>query len=131
MGVEVFGNLKTNCRLEACLEKVRQGFKSGRKPTLAHEGTSGSYILKGPGDDSNELGVFKPIDEEPFAPNNPRGMQAPFGSETCRPGVKSGESTLREVYAYLLDHDGFAGVPLTTFVEVSHPALPNTPVYES
>ena len=58
-------------------------------------------------------------------------MQAPFGSETCRPGVKSGESTIREVTAYLLDHSGFAGVPLTTFVEVSHPDLPNKPVYES
>ena len=45
--------------------------------------------------------------------------------------MKSGESTLREVYAYLLDHEGFAGVPLTTFVEVSHPTLPNKPVYQS
>ena len=58
-------------------------------------------------------------------------MQAPFGSETCRPGVKAGESTLREVFAYLLDHEGFAGVPLTTFVEVSHPALPCKPIYKS
>ena len=98
---------------------------------LAQEGTSGSYILNGPGDDSKPLGVFKPIDEEPFAPNNPRGMNAPFGSETCRPGVKSGESTLREVFAYLLDHEGFAGVPLTSFVELAHPALRNKPVYES
>ena len=131
MGVEIFGNLRTNKRLEACLEQVRQGFISGSKPVLAHEGTSGAYVLKGPGDDSSALGVFKPIDEEPFAPNNPRGMQASFGSETFRPGVKSGESTIREVTAYLLDHSGFAGVPLTTFVEVSHPALPNKPVYES
>ena len=98
---------------------------------LAHEGTSGAYVLKGAGEDSNALGVFKPIDEEPFAPNNPRGMQAPFGSETCRPGVKSGESTIREVTAYLLDHAGFSGVPLTSFVEVSHPALPHKPVYEN
>lgn len=30
-----------------------------------------------------------------------------------------------------MDHDGFAGVPLTTYVEVSHPSLPNQPVYES
>ena len=131
MGVEVFGNLRSNARLEVCLDKLKQGFISGSMPMLAQEGTSGSYILKGSGDEAKAVAVFKPIDEEPFAPNNPRGMQAPFGSETCRPGVKSGESTLREVYAYLLDHDGFAGVPLTTFVEVSHPALPNKPVYTS
>ena len=110
---------------------MRQGFNSGNTPILAQEGTSGSYILKGPGEENVSVAVFKPIDEEPFAPNNPRDMQAPFGSETCRPGVKSGESTLREVYAYLLDHEGFAGVPLTTFVELSHPALLNKPVYRN
>ena len=74
MGVEVFGNLRSNARLEACLDKVRKGFTSGSTPVLAQEGTSGSYILKGPGEDSVAIGVFKPIDEEPFAPNNPRGM---------------------------------------------------------
>lgn len=128
MEVEIFGNLRTNSRLEACLQNIRNGFASGNTPFLAQEGTSGSYILKGPGDDSEAIAVFKPIDEEPFAPNNPRGMQAPFGTETCRPGVKSGESTIREIFAYLLDHDGFAGVPLTTFVEVTHPELPSQPV---
>jgi len=73
------------------------------------------------------VGFWKPIDEEPFAPNNPRGMCAPFGSETCRPGVKSGESSLREVIAYLLDHEGFSSVPPTALVEVSHPSLRMTP----
>lgn len=81
---------------------------NGLEPTLSEEGTSGSYVLQRDtgGDEENlePVAYWKPIDEEPFAPNNPRGMQAPFGSETCRPGVKSGESTLREVLAYLLDH---------------------------
>jgi len=57
-------------------------------------------------------------------------MQANFGSETCRPGVKSGESTFREVYAYLLDHEGFAGVPPTALVQIAHPSLPYRPVSE-
>lgn len=99
-------------------------------PNLTEEGTSGCYILKdatGAASDDDEtsrpVAVWKPIDEEPFAPNNPRGMQAPFGSVTCRPGVKSGESSLREVLAFLLDHEGFAGVPPTALVEVSHPSL--------
>jgi|Transcript_24790 hypothetical protein len=77
------------------------------------------------------VAFWKPIDEEPFAPNNPRGMQAPFGSETCRPGVKSGESSLREVLAFLLDHEGFAGVPPTALVELSHPTLKISPFSES
>jgi hypothetical protein len=45
-------------------------------------------------------------------------MQGNFGSETCRTGVKSGESTIREVAAYLLDHEGFSGVPATSLVEI-------------
>jgi hypothetical protein len=75
--------------------------------------------------DKNEaaVAVFKPIDEEPFAPNNPRGRQAPFGSETVRAGVRSGELTVREVIAYLLDHEGFADVPATTLVSSVHPAF--------
>jgi len=75
--------------------------------------------------DKNEktVAVFKPIDEEPFAPNNPRGMKAPFGSATCRPGIKSGELTVREVIAYMLDHESFADVPATTLVQTSHPVF--------
>jgi hypothetical protein len=102
-----------------CIERARSGFKSGHVPTLSNDGTSGTYFLK----DKQEqtVAVFKPIDEEPFAPNNPRGMRAPFGSDTCRPGVKSGELTVREVIAYMLDHEGFADVPATTLVQAVHP----------
>jgi hypothetical protein len=74
------------------------------------------YLLRSA--DNTPAGVFKPIDEEPFAPRNPREMKGKFGSDTCRPGVKSGESTIREVAAYLLDHQGFSGVPPTTLVEL-------------
>lgn len=104
-----------NDQMTTCLERIRQGFKVGQVPVLSEDGTSGTYFLK----DQNEsiVSVFKPVDEEPFAPNNPRGMQAPFGSDTCRPGVKSGELTIREVVAYMLDHEGFADVPATTLVE--------------
>jgi hypothetical protein len=73
--------------------------------------------------EKENVAIFKPIDEEPYAPNNPRGHQGPFGSQTFRPGVLSGESCIREVAAYLLDHKGFAGVPPTTFVEVIHSSL--------
>jgi len=62
--------------------------------------------------------VFKPGDEEPYAPNNPRGHVGMLGQYGFRAGVLSGEGHLREVAASLLDRDGFASVPLTTLVEM-------------
>ena len=123
--IAVFGTLPVPQLLQESLEQVKAGFGSGLAPTLTEEGTSGSYMLRGAGEQMGRrpVALWKPVDEEPFAPNNPRGMKAPFGSETCRPGVKSGESSLREVLAYLLDHEGFAGVPPTALVEISHPSL--------
>jgi hypothetical protein len=44
----------------------------------------------------------------------------PFGSSSFRAGVLSGEACIREVAAYLLDEDGFSGVPPTTMVETTH-----------
>lgn len=73
------------------------------------------------------MAIFKPIDEEPYAPNNPRGHQAPFGSPSFRPGILSGEVCVREVAAYLLDHKNFSKVPPTTFVEVIHQSLKYVP----
>lgn len=59
--------------------------------------------------------IFKPFDEEPFTPNNPKGYIGKVGSpafkfllkyiwciKIIRPGVRSGESAVREVAAYLL-----------------------------
>jgi len=67
--------------------------------------------------------IFKPIDEEAFAPNNPRDHVGPFGSRSFRAGVLSGEACIREVAACLLDKEGFSGVPSTTMVETSHESL--------
>ena len=64
--------------------------------------------------------VFKPIDEEAFAPNNPRDYVGAFGQVTFKTGVLSGEACIREVSAYLLDHNNFHGVPSTTMVEATH-----------
>ena len=67
-------------------------------------------------ENTKPLAVFKPIDEEQFAPNNPREYRSNFGSDTHRKSVKSGESTIRELAAFLIDRDGFFGVPQTTLV---------------
>ena len=63
--------------------------------------------------------VFKPQDEEPGAASNPRGHGAGSGDDaSLRRGVRPGEGAVREVAAYLLDHDHFAGVPPTALVSV-------------
>lgn len=59
----------------------------------------------------NNVAVFKPMDEEAYAPNNPRGYQGKFGQESFRNGVLSGEGAVREVVASILDQDGYSDVP--------------------
>ena len=71
------------------------------------------------------IAIFKPLDEEAYAPNNPRGYQGKLGQQSFRTGVLSGEGAVREVCAYLLDTDNFSGVPATTMVEVYHPSFKN------
>ena len=48
--------------------------------------------------------VFKPIDEEPMAVNNPQGLRISQNSEGLKRGTRVGEGALREVAAYILDH---------------------------
>lgn len=104
-----------------CITRVKSGFRSGQAPALTSDGTSGTYFMR---DQKNAVAaVFKPLDEEPYAPNNPRGMRGSFGSDTCRPGVKSGEQAVREAIAYMLDHESNADVPATALVKVCHSAL--------
>lgn len=90
-------------------------------PELTFEGTSGTYLLKNRG--QRPMCVFKPIDEEAFAPNNPRGLVGPFGNPSLRKGILSGEGCIREVAAYLVDHENFSGVPETLLTTLTHPAF--------
>ena len=102
----------------AKITEIERGFEKGYRPWLTDDGTSGCYMLRGP--NRKPAAVFKPIDEEQFAPNNPRDFSGPFGSSTFRPGIFSGESTIREIAAYLLDHNNFSGVPMTQMVSITH-----------
>ncbi|CAM9685511.1 unnamed protein product [Phaeothamnion confervicola] len=129
------------------LNQARRGFDVGLVPTLSLEGTGGTYFLV----DTlrRRIGCFKPADEEPFAPNNPRGLvgggsgggggggasdAAGNGVLSMRRGIRPGEACIREVAAYLLDagfrsggrpRRGCAGVPMTMLVEAKHPAFNN------
>ncbi|KAG2258312.1 hypothetical protein Bca52824_077606 [Brassica carinata] len=63
----------------------------------------------------HSIAVAKPVDEEPLAFNNPKGS----GGGLKR-SIRVGESGIREVAAYLLDHQGFSSVPPTALVRISH-----------
>ena len=113
--IDVFGSMQCPEQLQETIKDIEQGFKKGLKPKLTDDGTSGTYLMRGVA--KKPLAVFKPIDEEAFAPNNPRDHIGLFGSKSFRAGVLSGEACIREVAAYLLDKDGFSGVPSTTMIE--------------
>lgn len=100
------------------VQDVQQGLSLGLSPILALDGTGGTYFLKTA---HKKFGaVFKPTDEEPFAPQNPKNHVDKIGSVGFRPGVLSGEAAYREVAAYLLDLNHFCSVPKTVLVESQH-----------
>ena len=119
--ISVYGDLECSADLLDCINSVRQGLNAGLAPRLAMEGTGGTYFLRSSG--KVNVAVFKAEDEEPFAPSNPRGYLGEMGAAGFRHGLLSGEGAVREVAAYLLDHDGFAGVPPTTRVELAKRAF--------
>jgi len=109
--------------LRAIATEARRGFALGIKPELGLDGSGGTYFLHDAR--KNRIAVFKPADEEPYAENNPRGyLLAPGGEPmSMRDGIAPGEACIREVAAYLLDHGGVSGVPMTTLAEARHPAF--------
>ncbi len=125
--------------LQRLVQQARRGLALGFKPALAPDGSGGSYFLCDAR--KKRVGVFKPADEEPFSENNPRGyvphnegsggggggggsgVEDDAPTESLRQGIRPGELCLREVAAFILDHDGFSDVPMTTLAEAQHPAL--------
>lgn len=107
------------------------GLERGNQPVRSTEGSGGAYFMQ---DSSGKkyVSVFKPIDEEPMAVNNPRGLPFTVSGEGLKKGTRVGEGALREVAAYILDHPtfgqrsfydadkGFAGVPPTFMVKCRH-----------
>ncbi|KAF8088328.1 hypothetical protein N665_0546s0054 [Sinapis alba] len=111
------------------INSASDGLRSGNPPVRSREGTGGAYFMQA-SSGNKYVGVFKPIDEEPTAENNPHGLPLSPNGEGLKKGTKVGEGALREVAAYLLDHPksgeeerGFAGVPPTTMVECLHPGF--------
>jgi hypothetical protein len=107
------------------------GLDVGFDPIRSMEGTGGAYFMQ----DSygaRFVSVFKPLDEEPMAVNNPRGLPLSSDGEGLKKGTRVGEGAFREVAAYILDHPesgrrslfggskGFAGVPSTLMIKCLH-----------
>lgn len=99
-------------------EKAKDALAHGVRPKLSSVGTGGSYFISAL--EGKNLAVFKPQDEEPLAPNNPKGHKGcSLDRDGLRRGVRPGEGAVREVIAFTLDHEHFAGVPPTTMVTLS------------
>ncbi|PIA48970.1 hypothetical protein AQUCO_01300086v1 [Aquilegia coerulea] len=118
------------------------GLKMGNQPIRSSEGSGGAYFMQDLSGDKI-VSVFKPIDEEPMAVNNPQGLPLSVDGEGLKRGTIVGEGAFREVAAYLLDHPksgprsfsgediGFAGVPPTTMVKCLHPGFNHPEGFES
>ncbi|KAL2536334.1 Phosphatidylinositol 4-kinase gamma 4 [Forsythia ovata] len=103
----------------------------GSYPVRSSEGTGGAYFMLD-ALRNKYLSVFKPIDEEPMAVNNPRGLPLSEDGEGLKKGTRVGEGAFRECAVYLLDHPkcgrrsfsgevwGFSGVPPTFLVRCLH-----------
>ena len=119
--MEIFINKNIPKKMSKIIEEIMRGMNQGLNPQLAFDGTAGTYMMKDV--DRSTVAIFKPIDEEAYAPNNPRGYIGEFGQSSFRKGILSGEGVIREVASFLLDHDNFSSVPPTIFAEVMHPSF--------
>ncbi|XP_031250472.1 phosphatidylinositol 4-kinase gamma 8-like [Pistacia vera] len=105
-------------RVRALVVEVAIALASGVEPIPVSGGLGGAYFL--PGRNGDIIAVAKPIDEEPLAFNNPKGFGGFMaGQPGLKRSVRIGETGVRELAAYLLDHDGFVGVPPTALVKIS------------
>lgn len=117
--IEILGHSDRFTRTKRLLKDIVKAIKTGVDPIPVHSGLGGAYYFRNSKGES--VAIVKPTDEEPFAPNNPKGF---VGKALGQPGLKRsvrvGETGFREVAAYLLDYDHFAKVPPTALVKITH-----------
>ncbi|GFZ18334.1 phosphoinositide 4-kinase gamma 7 [Actinidia rufa] len=105
--IEILGHSKCFARTKQLVKEIVKGMKNGVDPIPVHGGLGGAYYFRNSRGES--VAIVKPTDEEPFAPNNPKGF---VGKALGQPGLKRsvrvGETGFRKVAAYLLDYDHFA-----------------------
>jgi hypothetical protein len=117
--IEILGRLNRFVKMKQLVKDIVKAIKIGVDPILVHGGLGGAYYFRNSRGES--VAIVKPTDEEPFAPNNPKGF---VGKALGQPGLKRsvrvGETGFREVAAYLLDSEHFANVPPTALVKITH-----------
>ncbi|XP_044506479.1 phosphatidylinositol 4-kinase gamma 3 [Mangifera indica] len=138
----VDSNIDLPVEIKKLIESTFDGLDRGYEPVRSSEGSGGAYFMQ---DSSGQkyISVFKPIDEEPMAVNNPRGLPLSEDGEGLKKGTRVGEGALREVAAYILDYPkgalhsssykerGFAGVPPTVMVKCLHKGFNHPDDYEN
>ncbi|KAG8043855.1 hypothetical protein GUJ93_ZPchr0458g22446 [Zizania palustris] len=117
--VEMLGCTISCARVQRLVDDVVTAIRSGVDPVPIGSGLGGSYYFRNISGD--RVAIVKPTDEEPFAPNNPKGFVGrALGQPGLKKSVRVGETGFREVAAYLLDHENFANVPPTALVKITH-----------
>lgn len=112
------------------VKDIARGFESGNAPERAEEGFGGTYFVSDT--QGRKVAIFKPCDEEPLAPCNPKGFVGrSLGDPGLKPTIRVGEAALREVAACLLDKGQFAKVPTTLLMRASHPVFNYVPGVDS
>lgn len=117
--IEIIGRSDMLSGTKELVKDITMAIKGGVEPIRIQSGLGGAYYFRNIYGEN--VAIVKPTDEEPYAPNNPKGF---VGKALGQPGLKRsvrvGETGFREVAAYLLDHDHFANVPSTALVKVTH-----------
>ncbi|GLJ46726.1 hypothetical protein SUGI_0985240 [Cryptomeria japonica] len=117
--LEIVGGSSGHSEIKKLIKQAVRAVESGVDPIPVQRGLGGAYYFR----DilGKSIAIVKPTDEEPFAPNNPKGFVGKIlGQPGLKRSIRVGETGVREVAAYLLDHDGFAKVPPTVLVKISH-----------
>ncbi|KAL6644618.1 hypothetical protein ACP70R_016226 [Stipagrostis hirtigluma subsp. patula] len=117
--IEIVGCSSPSTTMKQLVKDIIEGIRNGVDPIAVSGGMGGAYYFMDMW--GQRVAIVKPTDEEPFAPNNPKGF---VGKSLGQPGLKTsvrvGETGFREVAAYLLDHKNFANVPPTMLVKITH-----------
>lgn len=117
--IEVLGYSDQFARTKQLVVDIVKAIRNGIDPVPVHGGLGGAYYFRNCSGEN--IAIVKPTDEEPYAPNNPKGF---VGKALGQPGLKRsvrvGETGFREVAAFLLDYNNFANVPDTALVKITH-----------
>ena len=74
--VEVCATLHPNASIRRLVKSVSRGLTAEQEPEAALEGMGGTYFMCN--ENGRKVAILKPCDEEPLAPNNPKGEATPY-----------------------------------------------------